>query len=70
MCLYNLNNNSKCTVESAPSNGLLRSLGIRKGISLSIMTRQLAGGPIVVQIGRRSIAIGRDVAEQIIVKED
>lgn len=56
-------------IEKLPSNHLLKSLGVREGITVSVMSRQPLGGPIVIQIGKRSIAIARDVAEQIVVRE-
>lgn len=33
------------------------------------MSKQPLGGPIVVSMGNRSIAIAKDVANQILVKE-
>lgn len=69
MPLYQFKKNRRCMIEKLPSNHLLKSLGVREGITVSVMSRQPLGGPIVIQIGKRSIAIARDVAEQIVVRE-
>lgn len=69
MSLYSLKNNSIALIEKMPIVPLLTSMGVREGIKISVVTKQPMGGPIVVQIGRRSIAIGKDVAEQILIKE-
>ncbi|AOY75824.1 FeoA family protein [Clostridium formicaceticum] len=69
MPLYHLQKNNRCMIEKLPVNHLLKSLGVREGMTVSVMSRQPMGGPIVIGIGKRSIAIARDVAEQIFVKE-
>ncbi len=59
----------KYKVESLPDIYLLRVLGVRLGIDLTIQSKQPLGGPIVVKIGNRSIAIDSKVAEEIVVRE-
>lgn len=69
MCLYKLNNKNRCIIEKMPCINLLNSMGIREGVTISIMSRQPFGGPVVVELAGRCFAIARDVAEQIEVKE-
>lgn len=69
MPLYNLEKNQICIIEEMPKNPLLYSLGVRKGITISIMTRHPFGGPIVVKIGNRNVAIDKNLAQAIITRE-
>lgn len=59
----------KCIIETIPNNQLLRALGLREGLEININTKQLFGGPIVVSIGKRSIAISKEIAQDIVVRE-
>ncbi|KXZ39264.1 ferrous iron transport protein A [Alkalithermobacter thermoalcaliphilus JW-YL-7 = DSM 7308] len=68
MALYELRKNQKCTIEKMPSNSLLQSLGLRQGIVVSVMSKQPFGGPIVVKVGNRSIAVDKDIAKNIEIK--
>lgn len=69
MFLYQLQKSKQCTIHEIPSIDLLSSIGVRRGVSVKVLTRQPFGGPIVIQVGRRSIALARDIAEQILVEE-
>ncbi|KNF07848.1 FeoA family protein [Gottschalkia purinilytica] len=69
MCLYNIEKSKFCVIEKTPEIGLLSSIGVREGVKLSVVTKQPLGGPIVVQIGKRNIAIAKDIAEQIKIQE-
>lgn len=68
MTLYNLNKEDKCQIVSTPDVGLLESLGIRKGLKVSIKNKQPLGGPVILQTGTRNIAIGRAIANNIVVE--
>jgi ferrous iron transport protein A len=46
----------------------LRTRGIREGKIVEIITRQPCGGPIVISIEDREIAIGRGMASRVIVE--
>jgi ferrous iron transport protein A len=46
----------------------LRTRGIREGKIVEILTRQPYGGPIVISIEERDIAIGRGMASRVIVE--
>lgn len=69
MPLYNLKCKSCCVIKKLPPLGLLNSLGLREGITVSMLSKQPLGGPIVIQIGNRCIAVSKAVAEQIDIKE-
>lgn len=70
MSLYTLTTKRSCIIERLPGIALLRSLGLREGIKVNIMSKQPLGGPVVIQIANRSFAIAKDVAEQIEVREE
>jgi len=46
----------------------LRTLGIREGKPIKIVTSQPLGGPLVVEIEGRKITIGRGMAQKIVVE--
>lgn len=56
-------------IKSLPKMHLLKVLGIREGINFTFHTKQPFGGPVVVKVGSRSIAIAKDIAEDIVVEE-
>lgn len=61
--------NQKCLIKKLPKIKLLNFLGVREGISISIKSVQPFGGPIVIRVGNRDVAISKEIAEQIEVKE-
>lgn len=69
MSLYRLKNKTACVIESMPVLALLNSMGVREGIKLIVKSKQPLGGPMVVQVGNRNIAIAKDIAESIVVRE-
>ena len=69
MSLYQMKNNSKCIIESLPHVPLMDSLGFRMGSAVEVQTRQPMGGPVVVRLGNRSVAVAREYAEQMTVRE-
>ena len=69
MSLYQLAKDKRAVVERLPAIGLLNSLGLREGVTISVVTRHPLGGPVVVNLGNRSIAIAKAVAEAITVRE-
>lgn len=52
-----------------PEIHLLKALGIRRGIDICIQSKQPFGGPVVIRIGNRSIAIASELADLIEVEE-
>ncbi|MBB5022512.1 FeoA family protein [Desulfurispira natronophila] len=67
--LYSANGLSSYTLTAIPTHPLLSSLGLRQGSQVSIVSRQPLGGPIVIRLGQRCLAIARDIAEQIQIQE-
>jgi ferrous iron transport protein A len=46
----------------------LRTMGIREGQRIKLISRQPLGGPLVVEVERQQTTIGRMMAERIIVR--
>jgi ferrous iron transport protein A len=69
MSLYKIKKATNCIIESVPAQKILESLGIRKGVNIRVLVRQPFGGPVVVRVGQRDIAISHEYAKQITVKE-
>jgi ferrous iron transport protein A len=65
MSLYNFKKNEYCIIEKTPEVSLLNSLGVREGVKIRIHTKQPLGGPIIVQVGTRNIALAKNVAQEI-----
>ncbi len=63
--LNQLSPGSQGTIVKVPENNLLAALGVRKGKTIKVENIQPLGGPMVIEINSRSLAIGREVAEQI-----
>ncbi|MCD5410803.1 MAG: ferrous iron transport protein A [Clostridiales bacterium] len=68
MTMYGHSERKSCIIKRIPKIALLKSLGIREGMSVSIVSKQPMGGPVVVKLGKRNIAIARNIAEQIQVE--
>lgn len=68
MCLYDVNDQNMYAIQEVPHNDLLESLGLRVGVNVSVLTKQPFGGPIVIKLKRRSIAIDKNVAQQIVAR--
>ncbi len=54
-------------VVDVPEHPLLYSLGLRPGKVVQCRGCQLFGGPLMVRTGDRQVAIGKKIAEKIIV---
>ncbi|MCL1993439.1 MAG: ferrous iron transport protein A [Spirochaetes bacterium] len=68
--LYEASKNSELEVISVPNIALLKSLGLRSGSKVELKTRYSLGGPVLLSVeGAYSVAIGKDIATQIAVKE-
>lgn len=63
--LENLKKGDTAIVKIVPKNLLLAPLGIREGKPIKLETKQSFGGPIVVSIEGRKVAISRHIARQI-----
>jgi len=70
MLLYNMEKGRNFIIDSLPNKqGVLRVLGLRRGIQGRVFIKQPLGGPVVIKVGRRYIAIAKEIAQQILVKE-
>lgn len=69
MSLYKMKKNCRCIIESLPQIPLMDSLGFRLGSAIQVQSRQPMGGPVVVKLGNRSVAVAREYAEQMTVRE-
>jgi hypothetical protein len=68
--LYEAGKNGVFTVVSVPNIGLLENLGVREGSSVAMQNRYAFGGPVVLRVENAySVALGKDIAVQISVKE-
>ncbi len=68
MPLYQLKNNQHCVIEQMPDHGLMDCLGLRCGAQVRVSTKQAFGGPIVVRVGTRNIALAKTLADEIMVR--
>ncbi len=46
----------------------LTMMGIKEGSMIKVIKSAFSGGPVVVEVGRNSIAIGRGMAQKIYVE--
>jgi Fe2+ transport system protein FeoA len=68
--LYEAEQNHKFQVASVPNVGLLKNLGVRNGTKVIVQNRYALGGPVLLRVeDAYSVAIGKDIATQIAVKE-
>jgi len=68
--LYKANKGHAFAVVYVPPVGLLESLGIRAGARVEVEERYALGGPVLLRVeGACSVAIGKDVATQIVVRD-
>jgi len=70
MNLYTAKKNSTFKVLSVPDIGLLENLGLRTGTQITLQNRYIWGGPVLLRVENAySVALGKDIAKQITVKE-
>lgn len=69
MCLYNMKNNCRGVIVKIPNNILLEALGVREGKCFMCKVKQPLGGPMVIQIDDRKVAIDKAIAETILIEE-
>ena len=70
MSLYEAKKNSCFQVESMPEIGLLKNIGLRVGAMVTIQNRYALGGPVLLRVEDAFVvALGKDIATQIAVRE-
>ena len=68
--LYQAKKNGSFQVDSMPDISLLESLGVRVGTRVTIQNRYALGGPVLLRVEDAfEVAVGKDIATQIAVKE-
>jgi len=68
--LYEARKDGSFRVASVPEIGLLESLGLRAGVLVTVRNRYALGGPVLLRVeGAYFVALGKDVARQIAVRE-
>ena len=66
--IYNAKDNVEYVITSAPKLGILKSLGLTENAHVyKNMTHRL-GGPVLLKVDSSNIAIGKDIAEQIMIR--
>lgn len=66
--LYNVKVGEYYRVKSAPEAPMINTLGIYVGGMLMKKTTYSFGGPVLVDINGREVAIGKEIASQITVE--
>jgi len=68
--LYQAKKRSNLQVASVPQIPLLESMGLRIGTNVTLQNRYALGGPVLLRVeDAYSIALGKDIAQQIAVNE-
>ena len=62
MPLYTVKKNQRVRLLSMPDDQQLTQIGLRQGMTLTVISRHPLGGPIVVRIEQRDIAIDKILA--------
>lgn len=68
--LYSAKKGHLFKIVSVANIALLESLGVRLGAQVAVQNRYTFGGPVLLRIeDSYSVAIGKDIATQILVQE-
>lgn len=66
--LYDLDYNVEAEIKSAPEDPKLKSLGFRRGKNIIYEGKEPLGGPLLVSIEGRKIAIDEKIASKVYVE--
>lgn len=66
--IYYAKDNLQYVITSAPELGILKSLGIVKNATVRKKMTHRMGGPVLLMVESSEIAVGKDIAEKIIVR--
>ena len=70
MSLYEARKQGVFQVASVPQIQLLENMGLRTGTQITVQNRYKLGGPVLLLVENSyNIALGKDIAQQITVKE-
>lgn len=65
--IYCAQDNCQYCIKNTPQHGILKSLGIVNNAKIHKVLTHRLGGPVLIKVGSCEIAIGKDIAEQILV---
>ncbi|MFH5881834.1 MAG: FeoA family protein [Candidatus Izemoplasmataceae bacterium] len=68
MYLYSGKKQHNYILTNCPKDHLLEAIGVRVGLEVKIITKQPLGGPLVIRIKERDIAIDKNLASAILAK--
>lgn len=68
--LYTAENNLTYIVEKTPNMSILTSLGVFEGSKITKKNTYKLGGPVLILIEGREVAIGKDLAREISVTKE
>lgn len=66
--LYYARDNRRYVIIDVPELGILKSLGIVKNATVIKKMTHKFGGPVILEVESSQIAIGKDIAENILVR--
>lgn len=66
--IYYAPDNLQYIITNVPELGILKSLGIVKDACISKLMTHGLGGPVLIKVESSEIAIGKDIAEKIMVR--
>lgn len=66
--IYYAKDNLQYVITDAPELGILKSLGIVKNAKVRKKMTHRLGGPVLLMVESSQIAIGKDIAEKIMVR--
>lgn len=66
--IYKAKNNCQYQIINTPDNGILKGMGIIKNASIYKITTYKFGGPVLLRVGSCEVAIGKDIADKILVR--
>ncbi len=67
--IHSLSRGEEGTISDVPEMSLLASLGLRLGKRVKLLSKSFAGGPVVLSVDDRSIAVDRELAEKITIRK-
>lgn len=62
MPLYTVKKNQRVRLLSMPDDQQLTQIGLRQGMTFTVISRHPLGGPIVIRVEQRDIAIDKHLA--------
>ena len=68
MHLYAGKKHEQYLLNECPNDSLLKAMGVRAGLKVSVVSKQPMGGPIVIRIKKRDIALDKSLACCILCK--